>query len=101
MLGEASAGVWGALIVVALLTSAISLALHWRSESPRKLQSRVLGLETDFEELINSVNRWTSRNAMRDARAKKGEQTELAAPQRGTPEYKTWLRRRVRGVPNP
>lgn len=90
-------GVWGALTVLALCGAVISLVLHYRSGSAAQLQSEVRQLAIDVEELFGAVDKWTKRRQVADARSKIGATAPQAVPERGSAEYKQFLRKRVRG----
>lgn len=87
-----------ALTVLALGTAAVSIVLHAKSGSARELLSRVRQLDIDIEELHQAVSKWTNRGRVADARAKIGQaQAPAPVPERGTKEYKSFLRRRAMG----
>lgn len=96
---ELISGVWGAVCVLALVTSTVSLWLHHRVGSVRELESRLRQQELDLHELFDTVEKWTRRDRvrrLRDGQAAALEQPQL--PQPGTPEYKVYLRRKARGA---
>lgn len=84
--------------VAALIFSIVSLALLYarKDEHPAVAQLRAEQLD-----LLDKVEHWMKRDAVRRARAGK-EAADAAVvtesvPARGTPEYKAFLRRRAMG----
>lgn len=77
--GNALLGVWGAVSVVALVSSIVSLWLHYRTGSVRQLTSEVRQTSLDVHELFDTVEKWTRRDRVRRLREGRVE-TEPAVP---------------------
>lgn len=85
-------------LVAAIGTTIVTLAVARRIEPNEKLQSELRALGSDFEDLVDHIQRRETRQRvqkMRDGRAAKDEQLGDVEPERGTPEHKAWLRRRA------
>lgn len=88
-------GVWGALTILALISAAISIVLHFRGGSFHELRTEVRQLSTDVENLYDSVERWTHRQRVRNMRD--GVAAQSLTPQRGSSDYKAHLRAKAAG----
>lgn len=73
-------GVGGALLVIALVSSAVSLWLHRRAESPAELTSQVRQLGLDVSELYDKVEHWTRRERVRRFREGQGADQPATPP---------------------
>lgn len=88
-------GVWGALTVIALISAVVSMVLHFRGGSFHELRTEVRQLSTDVENLYDSVERWTHRQRVRNMRD--GVASAQLTPQRGSADYKNYLRAKATG----
>lgn len=96
MAPEIVLGTLSAIAVLALISAAVSLWLHLRSGSVHSLESKVNQVTLDLHDLFDTVEKWTRRDRvrrLRDGREEAGQ--VVAVPQRGTPEYKSFLRRKI------
>lgn len=92
-------GVWGAVTILALITSTISLWLHFRTGSVHELNTQVRQLALDLDDVYDTVEKWSHRQAVRNMRAGKQAaalNAQPLTPQPGTPEYKSWLRSKAK-----
>lgn len=91
------AGVWGAVLFLAVVSSIVSLWLHVRTGSFHDLQTQVRALARDVEDLYDAVEKWGNREKVRNLRAGKAAAAAPLTPQPGTPEYKSYLRQLAKG----
>lgn len=59
--------------LIALAVAIVSIALRWL-EAPPALARRLIALETELQEHLETVNRWMKRENVRRARDAKEEQ---------------------------
>lgn len=90
--------VWvGVVALLALAAAGVSLALHRRAGNPLDLAHQVNQQRLDLDELFDRVDQWQRRDRVRRLRASHEPPEAPAAPQRGSPEYKQFLRNKARG----
>jgi len=94
-------GVWGAVTLLAFVSGAVSLWLHFKTGSLHELTSQIRSVTGDMAELFDLFEKWTKRDRvrrLRDGREAAGaEAAQAVVPQPGTPAYKDYLRRKARG----
>lgn len=82
----------GGLAFVAAISSGISLVISIRAGSPHDLRTKVRALDNDLTDLIDRVEHWRGRDAVRKMRAGQGE---VAPPVITREQYKAALRQRA------
>jgi len=83
-----------AMVVLSLGFSALSLYFATRAGSLHELHMQVSSLRNEVSLLDDNIHAKEQRERVRRLRAGKQEEAPQV-PQRGTPEYKAWLRSRV------
>jgi len=83
------------LCVFSLCISGLSLYFSTRAGSLHELHMQVSSLRNEVSLLDDNIHAKEQRERVRRLRAGKEPAAEEQVPQRGSPEYKAWLRSRL------